>query len=773
MKGYSVPLGVAYEKFAGVVAEKRGYRRALAIWSAIRAEANCKDTQSAFVKSLTKPQQQILACLLEWWNGETDPSRDVEIFITAINEHTCSPKGEDKLDLSDIALARDRPYGYHAKLAQAFASEFYDYPQGRPVPVHARRNNAGLIAACQRVSHLTAKTQSFPRSPSSLLNVLSPAASHGRVPDAILEPCSWLADSKKHGLPYYLWDIKAQRTVAVKDFPEAPAYTIISHTWGRWRVPSTQPNAEVAIPGVPWLVPRNTRFDIEALPDVLASRAAVFACTNFIWFDLFCIPQDRSAIAIAEIARQAAIFGAAERAVCWLNTIEDWRGLRASVQWLTLVYYSHSQREGEVKAKIDREISDLSEALKEPTELFGAFTQHDPENEAIAFGGNPCGWFTSLWTLQEVCLRPDMILLNKSWEPFRLFDDETALQVPLDTILALLKYVNQHIWDDTISLYPPAVTELQALVEATSLANILESDPLSILVVADHRRCERRRAEAIMSVVGATDWYLATPPELHEQNLILGRYPIEFLQEVRQREGARFFASLYGIVCCFWDIFRAEGRDDHQLGQTRIIDPSEIVADEVSTPNTNDERDWEDEEARGPEEMEVNLRVAGTMLPFDPRQSQSKFIGDTSGDGHSTIVTWTLDNNGAVLMHKVAIVASTDPGLDEGTDQALIAHVMGPSKKSPAKMEIQESTNLHDYLRNALLSLEDPAPKHAVPVLWREDGFVQGVILMEVGEPEAGDEQQRTYMGKLGDFFVLPGDHATAFREWDVDWVVL
>src|SRR5262249_10645447 len=264
--------------------------------------------------------------------------------------------------------------------------------------------DAGLVAACQRVGHWTAKTQSSPRSSNALSTVLSPAVSQDRFPDAILEPCHWLTDNKKRGLPYYLWDIEAQRPVGVKDLPEAPAYTIVSHTWGRWRVPSTQPNAKVAISGVPWLVPRNTRFDVEALPDVLASRAAVFAPTKFIWFDLFCIPQDRSAIAIAEIARQATIFGAAERAICWLNTIEDWRGLRSSMQWLTLTYYSHSQREGEVKANIDREISDLSEALTKPTGLFDAFTQHAPEYEAIAIGDNPCGWFTSLWTLQEVCL---------------------------------------------------------------------------------------------------------------------------------------------------------------------------------------------------------------------------------------------------------------------------------------------------------------------------------------------------------------------------------
>lgn len=191
--GHFVPLGAAYENFAGAVAEKRGYRRALAIWSAIRAEVSGKGTQSAFVKILTKPQQQILACLLEWWDGETDPSKDIDIFITAIIEHTNSPKGEDKLDLSHLALASDRPYGYHVKLAQAFASEFYDYPQGRPVPIHARRNEAGLVAACQRVGHVTAKTQSSPRSSNALLTVLSPAADLGRFPDAILEPCHYSA----------------------------------------------------------------------------------------------------------------------------------------------------------------------------------------------------------------------------------------------------------------------------------------------------------------------------------------------------------------------------------------------------------------------------------------------------------------------------------------------------------------------------------------------------------------------------------------------------
>jgi hypothetical protein len=44
--------------------------------------------------------------------------------------------------------------------------------------------------------------------------------------------CPWLPEPS--GLPFYLWDVEKDRTVETSTLTR-PRYTVISHTWGRWR----------------------------------------------------------------------------------------------------------------------------------------------------------------------------------------------------------------------------------------------------------------------------------------------------------------------------------------------------------------------------------------------------------------------------------------------------------------------------------------------------------------------------------------------------------
>ncbi|UZP36912.1 hypothetical protein NXS19_004728 [Fusarium pseudograminearum] len=46
-------------------------------------------------------------------------------------------------------------------------------------------------------------------------------------------PCPWLPEDD--GLPFFLWDRHARRTVETAILQSRPAYTAISHMWGRWR----------------------------------------------------------------------------------------------------------------------------------------------------------------------------------------------------------------------------------------------------------------------------------------------------------------------------------------------------------------------------------------------------------------------------------------------------------------------------------------------------------------------------------------------------------
>ncbi|KAF6222585.1 hypothetical protein HO133_000631 [Letharia lupina] len=66
--------------------------------------------------------------------------------------------------------------------------------------------------------------------------------------------------------------------------------------------------------------------------------------------------------------------------------------------------------------------------------------------------------------------------------------------------------------------------------------------------LGSQRHCKEGRAEAIMSVIRATGWFIEAPRtgtlrEL-EKDLVLGLYPILFLRETAEMLGARFYTSI-------------------------------------------------------------------------------------------------------------------------------------------------------------------------------------------------------------------------------------
>jgi hypothetical protein len=132
-----------------------------------------------------------------------------------------------------------------------------------------------------------------------------------------LEPCPWLTKEEKSGNPYYLWDVEKEMTVEAKEL-NAPSYTAVSHTWGRWQ--KSEPESWKKLDGVKWLIPENSLFQVEDLPRILKG---VPRKNKYVWLDLVCIPQRQpeslslvddeeqdnlANIAYQEIARQAKIF---------------------------------------------------------------------------------------------------------------------------------------------------------------------------------------------------------------------------------------------------------------------------------------------------------------------------------------------------------------------------------------------------------------------------------------------------------------------------------
>ncbi|KAK8133122.1 hypothetical protein PG999_001295 [Apiospora kogelbergensis] len=360
--------------------------------------------------------------------------------------------------------------------------------------------------------------------------------------DATIVSCPWIADTS--GLPFYLWDVANGRTVETKELAERPLYTAVSHTWGRWSTGSS-----VTVHGLDaWAVPENTLFDVKQLPWILSR---VPTSTPYIWFDLVCIPQDNSDRGRDEIARQAVIFKEAAHVVVWFNQIGSWDGLESVMQYMSAIYLN-----------IASERTYPTTNSNQPTGLFRDYdysTQIEPDHMV------PDPWFSSLWTLQEICLRPDMWMCNRDWEPFTVDN----FPVPFNSLVALvgacratlLADASLHQDDVGLSLdmtrsmsnretrlralvgkatYPQGLVELVELLDRTGMKDLCIIEKEYILLLGSQRYCKSRRAEAIMSVLDVKGWF--SLPDAGP--LVLNQYPLEFVREASRRIGPGFFNAL-------------------------------------------------------------------------------------------------------------------------------------------------------------------------------------------------------------------------------------
>lgn len=249
----------------------------------------------------------------------------------------------------------------------------------------------------------------------------------------------------------------------------------------------------------------------------------------------------------------------------------------------------------------------------------------------------------------------------------------------------------------------------------------MQATPLTSLTLGSRRSCTGRRAEAIMSVVGATDWYEQVNDA--EENLILGQYPVAFLREVQCLLGARFFRSLCEI-CPWREVYK-----------------------------------------RSPGELRFSL--LGSLFPFDYLHRDDKSVLHMEEDGlsdHPSTASWRIDDDGTLIMPDVGIVASTDSDLGKGTDQELMADMSMPTSDSPRC--IMEFVNLHDRMRERFPSFV----KHAICLRQGEE-YCEGVILISL----LPDEDGPMWYTKLCDFIIRRNAAAVeAIETWDVSgWQIL
>ena len=567
---------------------------------------------------------------------------------------------------------------------------------------------------------------------------------------AHIEPCDWLSDDRHHsGLPFYLWDVENKRTVETSSLQSTILYTAISHTWGRWKK-STPP---VRVGGVEnWLIPENEIFDVKNLPQILVD---VPTKTPYVWFDLLCIPQDRSARALEEIARQATIFRKAQYAIAWLNTTENWSGLKGAVEWMSLKYMLYTSLEYHAgQLDMDSEVRFTFDSASTAT---GLFQPYEYRAEIHRSDMLPLGWFTSLWTLQEACLRPDLLLCKQDWE---ILSVGPQMPVPLDGLIALTRWIAYDLAsfetlcdpDSTQSRqldstyyenasagklealihggkYPRGFVELFELLERTSMLDDPRQETITRLGVQRH--CSEGRAEAIMSVIGATNWWTEALRSGHDANanLVLGLYPLAFLREVVSIIGSQFYNSIV----------------------VRSASHTELL----HKPN-----------------------IRGSLLPFSPvydQGSDEKFDGfsEAEVEDHPSVQTWTVNSDGSVTIPEAAILteyaASPNYTLIGNICLAYVSDKETSHVKDPWKVDQDtryQTVDLWEWKAKSFSSL----PTHLVALnraqtLGKETVF--GIVLVEIEQNvlvKIGVFNSRPYGPQISQQDMFP----TRYPNWTV-----
>ena len=518
---------------------------------------------------------------------------------------------------------------------------------------------------------------------------------------ATIAACPWLmSPTYRPGLPCYLWDVTNERTVLVKKLSERPQYTAISHTWGRWRR-----GPSIAVEGCLWKVPQNTKFKVQDLPQRLSSAFA--EKTKYLWIDLLCIPQDGSNLGSMEIARQASIFKSASRVVAWLNEMTDWRGLEVATNWLCLHFLERTGIREAGLTNVSKIVADASN--RTPTRLL-SYSQTSGDEEIVL---NP--WFTSLWTLQEACLRPDLLLCDRD---FNIFTVGNHYAVPLDELIALLP--------KSYSGLPKGVHEITLLFDKAEMLDLNDLTRHGILIMGNQRFCSERRAEAIMSALGFTEWYESfTPPSSREQTLVLGKYPYEFLHEARRKLGsATFFDS--------------------------IVSTDRPVFDDL----TRDLSFVEDQGYMG------KVLPQGSMLPVGPEPRFSPFSMDTMmfRCENDSLRCWEIEPTGSVRVRKVALTLPThDTTVTDSTWR-----ICAPSLDGTYPQLLQENADLHEWVKH----YRPETANYAICTFSNEEypSSMGGILLKEV---------RPGILIKIGSYYRFEANTSERLEICDVDWLVL
>lgn len=658
-------------------------------------------TSAPFAEFLDREQSTSWRLIHGWLSGSIQSASSKGWAKQAIELDTFNPADLWETELrfaSGIGTLRVSSYQHY--LLRLFQMEFTsDIAGAEPSDgwlesLATARRDAQNYATSQRLAYALFSSNELSKRPAAVY-LYSP-------PPLMEDVCPWLissADEAKY--PFYLWDTENNATIPSTDIISPIQYSCISHTWGRWKSPKA-----ISLPNVPWEIPCNTVFDVKNLPLFLRQSAERLRC-RYIWFDLVCIPQEFGDTQLGnrarlEISRQSLIFRNAKFCVAWINYIDDWKAERKTLDFISRLYLKlstpadqypedqitfGSKSDAEERLRLSthpdhekyfqtrrfrsdmqsaistarQKVPDLRMIFKDRRERAEHQRQTDLEiahrrNEIKDLQWQPSPWFSSLWTLQEAYLRPDMVLYNRSWEPLT---DSAGSVFTLEMIWTIINtienlmaqsrqqehWLNAHdpeaeefVWrikDNmqssrnsdgslfSINSLPLGVRQLHALCELMSAVRKSGPSRAHILAQSHNRQCSDQRAPGIMAVLGLSDWQIPkVPPK--EEELVLGMYPLDF-------------------VCA---AMKATGPDFFMAQKSREV---------ISTTE---------------DEIPIRRKPAtGSMLPFGRfNQVTSRgldkvkmtALGSTDTLFHPSVLHWTLDISGSFIVRHAAILATND-----------------------------------------------------------------------------------------------------------------
>jgi hypothetical protein len=284
--------------------------------------------------------------------------------------------------------------------------------------------------------------------------------------------CSYceLADDPEQTGPTWLFDRKHGKTirVAVDLQGSIPQYQVLSYTWGRAASDSWE-----TVEGVPWRVRSSKALPPERIMNLVKGSFSA----QYVWVDIFCIPQECPVAKAWEVSRQQSIFRDASSGIAWLHQTYQVLPLYFGIySWMLDIGQCFNTPECRPVACPDFALSRLKELLDDP-------------------------WFSSSWTLQEAILQPKLMLGGEGETPryggFRPGDQTSAIVIEsvsvldfrrrLGFLLALAMESLHHlkrarVKSGTSHIRVSDAHELKRLVMSTGLSCLVSPGPDTIFI---------------------------------------------------------------------------------------------------------------------------------------------------------------------------------------------------------------------------------------------------------------------------------------------------